>query len=161
MYGAVDRVALTLRHLCCGLNAVRQLRLGQRDVSVESVKFGERCVVPRRSAGLFRGGMPIPSQAAAESTVISRTVVLAAEGVEARRQTRTNLNSGILREGMVQTTNLKRAAKAEVGSIIPWLQVRILPVPVNCGGAFRVIARNAPLFLRPVRGCFEPRMGTN
>ena len=115
---------------------MRQLRLGQRDVSVESVKFGERCVVPRRSAGLFRGGMPIPSQAAAESAVISRTVVLAAEGVEARRQTRTNLNSGILREGMVQTTNLKRAAKAEVGSIIPWLQVRILPVPVNCGGHF-------------------------
>jgi len=29
---------------------------------------------------------------------------------------------------MVQTTNPKGAAKAEVGRIIPWLQVRILPV---------------------------------
>ena len=29
---------------------------------------------------------------------------------------------------MVQTTNPKGAAKAEVASIIPWLQVRVLPV---------------------------------
>ena len=29
---------------------------------------------------------------------------------------------------MVQTTNPKGAAKAEAASIIPWLQVRILPV---------------------------------
>lgn len=31
-------------------------------------------------------------------------------------------------EGMVQTTNPKGAVKTEVVSIIPWLQVRILPV---------------------------------
>lgn len=73
-------------------------------------------------------GMPIPSQAGAETAVISSAVVLAAEGVEARRQTRQVLKFSNCREGMVQTTNLKRAAKAEVGSIIPWLQVRILPV---------------------------------
>ncbi|MFO0060307.1 MAG: hypothetical protein ACK57O_05450, partial [Planctomyces sp.] len=72
--------------------------------------------------------MPIPSQAATETVVISRTFVLVAEGVEARRQTRQVLVLSMRREGMVQTTNLKRAAKAEVGSIIPWLQVRILPV---------------------------------
>jgi len=31
-------------------------------------------------------------------------------------------------EGMVQTTNPKGAVKTEVVGIIPWLQVRILPV---------------------------------
>ena len=104
--------------------------------------------------------MPIPSQAATETVVISRTPVLVAEGVEARRQTRQVLVLSMRREGMVQTTNLKRAAKAEVGSIIPWLQVRILPVPVNSRGAFRVIARSAPFFA-PGGGGFEPRMDTN
>ena len=108
--------------------------------------------------------MPIPSQAATETVVISRTFVLVAEGVEARRQTRQVLVLSMRREGMVQTTNLKRAAKAEVGSIIPWLQVRILPVPVNSRGAFRVIARSAPFFWRPVGVVLNhewTRMGTN
>lgn len=82
--------------------------------------------------------MPIPSQAATETVVISRTFVLVAEGVEARRQTRQVLVLSMRREGMVQTTNLKRAAKAEVGSIIPWLQVRILPVLLSKNELFFV-----------------------
>jgi len=120
--------------------------VGIRGVSVESVKFGERCVVPGRSARLFRCGMPIPSQAVAEVAVVSRTVVSVTEGVEARRQTLCSLRSGMQCEGMVQTTNLKRAAKAEVGSIIPWLQVRILPVPVNQTGHFGCLP-GCPVFI--------------
>ena len=109
-------------------------------------------------------GMPIPSQAGAETAVISSAVVLAAEGVEARRQTRQVLKFSNCREGMVQTTNLKRAAKAEVGSIIPWLQVRILPVPVTLKeGILRSTPRERPLFFGSTRtplggqsSCIEP-----
>lgn len=43
---------------------------------------------------------------------------------------------------MVQTTNPKGAAKAEVASIIPWLQVRILPV------LFIAVALGVTIFAR-------------
>ena len=74
-------------------------------MAVESVKFGERCFD-------FRSANPEPSRRETE-------------GVETRRQTHCD---HLRCEGIVQTTNSKEAAKAEVVSIIPWLGVRIPPV---------------------------------
>ncbi len=136
LYGQIDWVALTP---CC-----TQL---QRGVTVESVKFGERCVV---YIGLQQccGRMEATCQSRAKSQHNSRSFVgsglgggrcrgQTADRVFAWREA-VRLQSAICchhccsesSEGMVQTTNLKKAAKAEVASIIPWLQVRILPVPV-------------------------------
>lgn len=141
LYGQIDWVALTP---CC-----TQLQPG---VTVESVKFGERCVV-FIGLQLCCRRMKVTCQSRAKSQHNSPPFVGSGlSGGRCRGQTADRVSArheafrlqsancchhacNVYSEGMVQTTNLKKAAKAEVASIIPWLQVRILPVPVFCGVA--------------------------
>jgi hypothetical protein len=78
---------------------------------VESVKFGEGLSAMRSTRSSAANPEPSPRMAG-----------------RCRDQTADACNEGSFGEGMVQTTNSKEAAEAVAVRIIPWLQVRILPV---------------------------------